>query len=41
MLGGDEILRQIEGMVFRDESAGKEPNPTKKSKTDCKTKQKK
>jgi hypothetical protein len=28
-------------MVFRDESAGKEPKPTEKSKTDNKKKQKK
>jgi hypothetical protein len=32
---------QLEGTVFRDESAGKEPKPTEKSKTDSKKKQKK
>jgi hypothetical protein len=38
---GDDILRQLEGMVFGDESAGKEPKPSEKSKTDNKKKQKK
>ena len=38
---GDEILRQVEGMVFGDESAGKTPDPTKLTKKDCKKKKKK
>jgi hypothetical protein len=36
MPSGDEILRQLEGMIFGDESVGKEPKPTEKSKTDSK-----
>ena len=31
---GDDILMQLEGMVFGDESAGKKPKLTGKSKTD-------
>jgi hypothetical protein len=38
---GDDILRQLEGMVFGDESADKEPKPSEKSKTNNKKKQKK
>jgi hypothetical protein len=38
---GDEILRQLEWMVFGDESVDKEPKPIEKSKTDCKKKKKK
>jgi hypothetical protein len=38
---GDKILRHLEWIVFGDESASKEPKPTKKSKTDSKKKQKK
>jgi hypothetical protein len=41
VLGGDKILRQLEGMIFEDYSAGKEPKPTEKSKIDNKKKQKK
>jgi hypothetical protein len=36
---GDDILMQLEGMVFKDESVGKEPKPTEKSKKDSKKKQ--
>jgi hypothetical protein len=38
---GDEILRQLEGMVFRDESAGKTPKPLESTKKDYKKKRKK
>jgi hypothetical protein len=38
---GDEILRQLEGMTFGDESAGKTPNPTELTKKDRKKKKKK
>jgi hypothetical protein len=38
---GDEILRQLEEMVFGDESAGKTPNPTKSTKKDHKKKKEK
>jgi hypothetical protein len=38
---GDEILRQLEGMVFRDESADKTPEPPESTKKDRKTKRKK
>ena len=38
---GDDILVQLEGMEFGDESAGKKPKPIEKSKTDKKKKQKK
>jgi hypothetical protein len=38
---GDEILRQLEGMAFGDESAGKTPDPTKLIKKDRKKKKKK
>jgi hypothetical protein len=38
---GDEILRQLEEMVFRDESADKTPDPTESTKKDCKKKKKK
>jgi hypothetical protein len=38
---GDEILRQLEGMAFGDESAGKTPDPTELTKKDCKKKKKK
>jgi hypothetical protein len=41
MLGGVEKLRQLEGMIFGDESVGKEPKPIAKSKTDGKKKEKK
>jgi hypothetical protein len=41
MPSGDEILRQLEGMIFGDESVGKEPKPTEKSKTDSKKTKKK
>ena len=34
MPSGDEMLRQIEGMVFRDESAGKTLDPTESTKKD-------
>ena len=37
---GDEILRQLEGMVFRDESAGKTPKPLELIKKDRKKKRK-
>jgi hypothetical protein len=37
---GNEILRQLEGMVFGDESADK-PKPDDKSKTDGKKERKK
>jgi hypothetical protein len=33
---GDDILVQLEGMEFGDESAGKKPKPIEKSKTDKK-----
>jgi hypothetical protein len=39
--GGDKILRQLEGMVFGDESASKEPKPIEKLKTDSKKKKQK
>jgi hypothetical protein len=35
---GDKILRQLEGMVFGDKSAGKTPDPTELTKKDCKKK---
>jgi hypothetical protein len=38
---GDEILRQLKGMAFGDESAGKTPDPTELTKKDCKKKKKK
>jgi hypothetical protein len=38
---GDKILRQLEGMVFGDKSAGKTPDPTESTKKDCKRKKKK
>jgi hypothetical protein len=38
---GDEILRQLEGMVFGDESAGKTPKPLESTNKDCKKKEKK
>jgi hypothetical protein len=38
---GDEILRQLEGMVFGDESAGKTPDPTESKKKGHKKKKKK
>jgi hypothetical protein len=38
---GDEILRQLEGMVFGDESAGKTPDPTELTKKDHKKRKKK
>jgi hypothetical protein len=38
---GDEILRQLEGMVFGDESAGKTPKPPESTKKDRKKKKKK
>ena len=38
VLSGDEILRQLEGMAFGDESAGKTPDPTKLTKNDRKKK---
>jgi hypothetical protein len=38
---GDEILRQLKGMAFGDESAGKTPNPTELTKKDRKKKKKK
>ena len=34
----DEILRQLEGMAFSDESAGKTPDPTELTRKDCKNK---
>jgi hypothetical protein len=37
---GDKILRQLEGMVFGDKSAGKTPDPTESTKKDCKKKKK-
>ena len=37
---GDEILRQLEGMAFRDESAGKTPKPPESTKKDRKKKRK-
>jgi hypothetical protein len=36
-----EILRQLEGMIFSDESAGKTPDPTELTKKDRKKKKKK
>jgi hypothetical protein len=36
----DEILRQLEGMAFGDESSGKTPDPTKLIKKDRKKKKK-
>jgi hypothetical protein len=38
---GDDILVQLEGMVFGDESTGKELKPIKKPKTENNKKQKK
>jgi hypothetical protein len=38
---GDDILVQLEGMVFGDESAGKELKPIEKPKTENNKKQKK
>jgi hypothetical protein len=38
---GDEILRQLKGMAFRYESAGKTPGPTESTKKDRKKKKKK
>jgi hypothetical protein len=38
---GEEILRQLEGMVFEDESAGKTPKPPPSTKKDRKKKKKK
>jgi hypothetical protein len=38
---GDEILRQLEGMAFGDESASKTPDPTELTKKDCKKKKRK
>jgi hypothetical protein len=38
---GDEILRQLEGMVFGDESADKTPDPTELTKKDIQKKKKK
>jgi hypothetical protein len=35
---GDEILRQLEGMAFSDESAGKTPDPIELTKKDRKEK---
>jgi hypothetical protein len=37
---GDKILRQLEGMIFGDESIGKTPDPTELTKNDCKKKKK-
>ena len=37
----DEILRQLEGMAFGDESAGKTPYPTELTKNDRKKKKRK
>jgi hypothetical protein len=37
---GDEILRQLEGVVFRDGSAGKTLEPSESTKKDCKKKKK-
>ena len=36
----DKILRQLEGMVFRDKSAGTTPEPIESTKKDCKRKKK-
>ena len=41
MPSGDEILRQLEGMAFGDESAGKTPDPTELTKKDRKKKKRK
>jgi hypothetical protein len=38
---GEEILRQLEGMVFGDESAGKTPKPPPPTKKDRKKKKEK
>jgi hypothetical protein len=38
---GDEILRQLEGMAFGDESAGKTPKPPGSTKKDRKKKKEK
>jgi hypothetical protein len=38
---GEEILRQLEGMVFGDESAGKTPKPPPQTKKDRKKKKRK
>jgi hypothetical protein len=38
---GEEILRQLEGMVFEDESAGKIPKPPPSTKKDRKKKKQK
>jgi hypothetical protein len=38
---GEEILSQLEGMVFGDESAGKTPKPPPQTKKDRKKKKKK
>jgi hypothetical protein len=38
---GDEILRQLEGMIFGNESAGKTPKPPASTKKDHKKKKKK
>jgi hypothetical protein len=38
---GEEILKQLEGMVFGDESAGKTPKPPPQTKKDRKKKKKK
>ena len=37
---GDKILRQLEGMVFGDESVSKTPDPTELTKKDHKKKKK-
>ena len=34
VLSGDKILRQLEGMAFGDESAGKTPDPTELTRKD-------
>ena len=41
MSSGDEILRELEGMAFGDESAGKIPDPTELIKDRKKKKRKK
>ena len=38
---GDEILRQLEGMAFGDEIAGKTPKPPESTKKDRKKKKEK
>jgi hypothetical protein len=38
---GDDILMQLERMIFRDENVGKKSTPTEKSKKDSKKKQNK